>query len=74
MAHVKGIQEDICYEKEISHCSLLRQWQLQRYWQAVEVKIQVHLTVERNSAKESKVENEDDTLIVGFDGFSSDGL
>ena len=46
---------------------MLRQWQLQRYWQAVEVKIQVHLTVERNRQKNQKVENDDDTLIVGFD-------
>ena len=42
MAHVKGIQEDICYEKEIS-------------------------TAPCYGNGSYNVENDDDTLIVGFD-------
>ena len=64
MAHVKGIQEDICYEKEISTapCSAMAATTVLTGCGSKDSS-----DSGKKSAKESKVENDDDTLIVGFD-------
>ena len=66
MAHVKGIQEDICNEKEISTAPCYGNGSyngIGRLWS----KDSGSSDSGKKSAKESKVENDDDTLIVGFD-------